>query len=926
MSTKNINEICVEKTQTVKEFLSQFILTSTFTSKAFLDFKVADLNEVVTINSKVIDSIIKFIIKNNEGGYVSAEKAASFGDTGGETNFGIAKNYNPEVDVKNLTIDGAVAIYKRKFVPYVPKEITDPNLYYQVLDMSINAGPGGVKRTYYSGISIAEYKAARLKYYSTRSLWSNLNVRKSWTNRTNRNFTDVNLKTGLVDKSKIITNQDKILSNYNKAEYDEAINQTDYNSFIIKSGTTVGLPNGVIKRQMIKSDALPDLVQLTEYKPFIAKALLDLFADPNYVQVIKGQNGQDLSRQQINDISVYIWVRSATYPNDNSQVGTWYNISPHIDYLETNVNAQLGSFSLSLQPVLGIYDKQFGWTLGDSEVVSASISKYEIKGDNFLRRNDFFFEKILQENDLIYIKFEGLKSEERYLERASSLTDRSFYLSSAFVPGQIWDMIGLIDGVSVGGTNRSVNTTVYGRDLMKLLIEDGSIFFPEQIGQQIFNNPDSILTKRNLIEAEARFLSAAAITFKPVHTILKYVFNKFSNIGLVPSSVFDIYGTNANRKKYNIITDNTALENLNDRFLQEERQGIWRIIEFVFDPSAANRVLADSSISTDNGSLINSIKKVCQEPFVEFRGDTYGDKYYFIVRKMPFDSVGYRGMVYKDIDHEKINDELNTLSDVILVKKKLFGLKKNIGSEFKRKNESINNKNVSLIYNRSALLSDLVIDIDEVDVISDNLQYSSEAYSWYRILPRGLGITEDTASFALASIVSFDEYAEVFGNKAYELEYNYSPTEFIDNSISQKQMKYAEAQAFLDLQYMVQSHAYLPFTRQGTIVINGDRRIKTGMMIYYVPTDEVFYVDAVKNVRTLNDRYTVLTVSRGMREKYIKGKFVEFGGKAERVSYFDIINTDVDTNASINNTAFLKNWEVNKNVFNFFLQRRQWGE
>jgi hypothetical protein len=67
---------------------------------------------------------------------------------------------------------------------------------------------------------------------------------------------------------------------------------------------------------------------------------------------------------------------------------------------------------------------------------------------------------------------------------------------------------------------------------------------------------------------------------------------------------------------------------------------------------------------------------------------------------------------------------------------------------------------------RPSLLSDLVVDIDEADVIGDDLEYSNEAYSWYRLIPRGLGIQNDTSSFLLAPVVPLDEYAEVWGNKS----------------------------------------------------------------------------------------------------------------------------------------------------------------
>lgn len=47
------------------------------------------------------------IIINLEGGYVNDPE-----DKGGETKYGISKHAHPKVDIKNLSLDGAIKIYK----------------------------------------------------------------------------------------------------------------------------------------------------------------------------------------------------------------------------------------------------------------------------------------------------------------------------------------------------------------------------------------------------------------------------------------------------------------------------------------------------------------------------------------------------------------------------------------------------------------------------------------------------------------------------------------------------------------------------------------------------------------------------------------------------------------------------------------------
>lgn len=69
----------------------------------------------------------------HEGGY-----SMDVRDLGGETNFGISKRSYPNVDIKNLTRDGAIAIYARDYWPGISQ--LNPPLAYQVFDFAVNSG------------------------------------------------------------------------------------------------------------------------------------------------------------------------------------------------------------------------------------------------------------------------------------------------------------------------------------------------------------------------------------------------------------------------------------------------------------------------------------------------------------------------------------------------------------------------------------------------------------------------------------------------------------------------------------------------------------------------------------------------------------------------------------------------------------------
>jgi len=63
-------------------------------------------------------------------------------DSGGETNFGISKRSYPDLDIRSLTSDQAIAIYYRDFwAPNRYGEIEDRDLAGKVFDLAVNNGP-----------------------------------------------------------------------------------------------------------------------------------------------------------------------------------------------------------------------------------------------------------------------------------------------------------------------------------------------------------------------------------------------------------------------------------------------------------------------------------------------------------------------------------------------------------------------------------------------------------------------------------------------------------------------------------------------------------------------------------------------------------------------------------------------------------------
>jgi len=290
----------------------------------------------------------------------------------------------------------------------------------------------------------------------------------------------------------------------------------------------------------------------------------------------------------------------------------------------------------------------------------------------------------------------------------------------------------------------------------------------------------------------------------------------------VPSYSVEI-GTTSISEKDSETTEPDSDEMLTvvNGFDEFEASGIWQVIKLVADQYSLSQNINDATIAFNQGSLLNFVQKVVQQPWLQFFGDTVGDQYYFFSRKEPFD---YRGFVKLPI----------------------------------------------------------VKNIQENDVLSADLDwYSGTVYSWYQLLPKGIGLSGQEVMFTYIKAVFFEEYAEIWGSKSNIQVNNYITFNKIDDKdrMSQK--------AIADLRYMVESNVYLPFTRNGTIVVAGDNTIKRGYRIFLQHTGEYFYVDSVSHSYNTNEEgpsfTTTLVVSRGVIKKHFKKYFqlIKFDNKKE---------------------------------------------
>lgn len=90
------------------------------------------------------DAAVCFVL-GHEGGYVWHPA-----DPGGETNFGISRRAYPNEDIRNLTRDRAIEIYRRDYWDALPD--VSGSLRFLLFDFGVNAGVGRSVRTLQSAI------------------------------------------------------------------------------------------------------------------------------------------------------------------------------------------------------------------------------------------------------------------------------------------------------------------------------------------------------------------------------------------------------------------------------------------------------------------------------------------------------------------------------------------------------------------------------------------------------------------------------------------------------------------------------------------------------------------------------------------------------------------------------------------------------
>lgn len=662
------------------------------------------------------------------------------------------------------------------------------------------------------------------------------------------------------------TNAEIIINNYSplmKEKYKSEIEQNK--PPLIPIGTWYAIPNKQITtelQEILASDLF--MRQYSSFSAFWPDKQAELLSDPEYVSWDSPtNNGESSSSKPINDsyaarkraaalgsgdenkeyhvqmkaLNIKVWVYSHAF-------GKIYDISSWIRTCSTQKDFQMGTFSFELVPT----DTLTIQTFGDDFANHFNIT------DKRGSINRDWFSKFIQHNDMVFIRFEKLKKE-KYEDQGKRQSSTHIVEPSELNNKLIWDMMGLVDTVS---TNVDANSTDYsvsvnGRDLSKLLVEDGSYFIPlkfvEGSPDRWFygGDPSSSWFKRNMVTGNYDYYFA--YEFQRIDSVSSFIVDQLSNIGIVPDSIFAHCAQ------------------------RPEARGVWQMIKLWVDSQLSDRRIVDRSLTNPEGTLMDFFNKICQQPFVEFWGDTWGNEYDLMARQPPFTKTAIQSVVNS---------------------------KQYVGVEPK-------------------------------DLLSYSLEYDNRVYAWYRIMPQNaLTGSSQFSSLALVPIIFLNEYVERFGNKRCITNDIYLSEKSLKGKDDEKNINTMSQALLNDLLYVVETTCYLPFTRKGTITLNGDRRIKVGTFIILESTQELFYVTAVNNTISFTndaiDRVTVLTVERGMLVEYITNA---------SNNYFNIVDIDgiradiqkrdpkhKDETIAPSSTKF----GVNSSVFNFFLKREMFKD
>lgn len=358
-----------------------------------------------------------------------------------------------------------------------------------------------------------------------------------------------------------------------KLEYAKAIGISSFDSFSadsLKDDVPLPCPANfwVPEKNVTREVAINQTNLQASTNDFIAFANEKINEVLNVESTYLSDGGNSLLKREPK-CKVYCWNKSLYYAGTDKsdyeaelgEQSQFLDISRYVMGASTLSSGDGGSFTIRL-PILDVLTgKKAGtdfaegtvaWTKGSfinfgKDIAVEDENSYLSKSDILsVERN--FFSWLFSANDIVLMSFVDTQNTGEYVEAKD-------------VHGQNFDMIGLVDRVNVivNGENTSAYVEISGRDLNKLLIDDGSFFFQVSTVAQpseIFANQgvkgdvsdtDTFAGANNPSINRLRLLSGEIEVFKSrvnmsLSYILKGVISQLANIEIVPGNIFKSWG------------------------------------------------------------------------------------------------------------------------------------------------------------------------------------------------------------------------------------------------------------------------------------------------------------------------------------------------------------------------------------------------
>ena len=336
-------------------------------------------------------------------------------------------------------------------------------------------------------------------------------------------------------------------------------------------------------------------------------------------------------------ITVFLWSKSLAQPSAglghmmNHKTLGWVDLSNYVVSMNSSVTANGGNFSMRLPFIYGIVNDDYQWEEMDEKTgkkirralatqiesqyhyVSPQWRESALGGstrDSFYMKTDYtkadernsFFHKLMQSNDLLFISFserldsdsarekKDISGEQYSFEEAGWQGEDSHWISKVASVNS-FDMIVLIDNININksadGTAASIE--VSGRDLSKLLVDDGTFWFSLSTTanpSKIFYNEqgygkqgdvkdvdymDGKYQSINRVRCTGNELDIFRnLTGQSIDFVIKGALSRLANIEIVPSTTFEYWD---NRTYWLDIHPDEELEKgKNERTSTEEQE------------------------------------------------------------------------------------------------------------------------------------------------------------------------------------------------------------------------------------------------------------------------------------------------------------------------------------------------------------------